>query len=394
MSKILIVGDPHIGKGASLGRQFVGSSLNSRFIDQIQLLDWVYDQSINNSVKHIILTGDIFDDPKPPYNLVVLFLDWLKKCSDYDISVHLIAGNHDILRSGQFITSPLDIISSSDIPNIFVYKRINTLHLEDVGITFLPFRDRRSFNTDSNKEALLFLKNQLPYEAVSIDNNCIKILVGHLALEGAIPVGTELDELSNELFCPLNMFKGYDYVWMGHIHKFQIMSETPHIAHLGSLDISDFGEADHNKYLVLIDTSQDVKFSYIKVPTRSLKHITINLSDTNSNVNEIIIDELKKCEDLNNSIVKVSIVLSNNSSHRVDRSLVENTLHQMGVFHITRISEEKQFVSLKKNFNQDIDNTINEVSAIKTYSSLVDENMREEFINLALSVIQEYKENN
>jgi DNA repair protein SbcD/Mre11 len=390
---ILVLGDVHLGKGLNIGKQSVGSALNSRIVDQSNLLDWVYDQAVENNVQHIVLTGDVFEEPKPHYSLVVLFLDWLKKCSDYNITVHIIVGNHDILRSGQFTTSPLDIIASTDIENIFVYKRITTLHLEDVGITFMPFRDRRSFNTDENSTAITMLKSQLPYEVTSIDDTALKVLIGHLALEGAIPVGYELDELSNELFCPLDMFKRYDIVLMGHVHKFQIMSEVPCIGHIGSMDISDFGEMDHKKYIALIDPKAESKVKYLELPTRPLKNIVIQLPEIDANATAYIEEEVAKLGTLNNHIVKISIILPGNASYAIDRNIIEKAMYKAGAFHVSKISEERTFTSLKKQINETIDNTVNELSAIKTYASLVEETLREEFVSLASLIVQEYKEN-
>jgi len=391
---ILILGDVHLGRSQNLGKQSVGSAINSRITDQVNLLDWVYEQAVEYNVQHIVLTGDVFEEPKPHYSLVVLFLEWLQKCSDYNISVHIIVGNHDILRSGQFTTSPLDIVSSTDIENIFVYKKITTLNLDNVGITFMPFRDRRSFNTDENSAALNILKSQLPYEMKSIGKDCLKVLIGHLALEGAIPVGYELDELSNELFCPLDMFTGYDYVLMGHVHKFQVMSEEPYIGHIGSMDISDFGEMDHKKYIALIDPkSTNEKLKYIQLPTRQLQNIVLQLPEMEANATTFIEEELAKLGKMNNSIVKVSIILPSNASYAIDRGIIEKALYKAGAFHVSKISEERTFTSLKKQINETIDNTVTELSAIKTYASLVEENLREEFVNLASLIVQEYKEN-
>ena len=390
---LLILGDVHLGRSQNLGKQSIGSALNSRIVDQVNLLDWVYDQAVEHNIRHIILTGDVFEEPKPHYNLVVLFLDWLKKCTDYNITIHIIVGNHDILRSGQFTTSPLDIITSADIENIFVYKRITTLNLDGVGITFMPFRDRRSFNTNENSTAITLLQNQLPYEIASIDNNSLKVLVGHLALEGAIPVGYELDELSNELFLSLDSFKGYDYVLMGHVHKFQIMSQNPYIGHIGSMDISDFGEMDHKKYIAIIDPKADEILKYIQLPTRPLKNIVLQLPEIDVNATAFIEEELAKMGSMNNCIVKMSIILPGNASYAIDRNIIENAIYKAGAFHVSKISEERTFVSLKKQINETIDNTVNEISAIKTYASLVEEHLREEFVNLASLIVQEYKEN-
>ena len=60
--------------------------------------------------------------------------------------------------------------------------------------------------------------------------------------------GEEVDEISNELMCPVEMFKDYDYAFHGHIHTPQVMNRNPHIAHIGSLDISNFGETNRSKF--------------------------------------------------------------------------------------------------------------------------------------------------
>ena len=391
-SSCILLGDIHLGRSQSLGKTAIGSALNSRIIDQLNLLNWVHDQAVSRSIKHIILTGDIFDEPRPSYQLVELFIDWLKKCGDNDIDVHIIVGNHDILRSGQFITSPLDIINSVDFENVLVYKKISTLHLDGMSITMVPFRDRRSFNTQSNAEAINVIKNQITYQLPSIDKFASKVLIGHLALEGSIPVGNELDDLANELFCHLDMFKGYDYVFMGHIHKFQIMREVPnYIAHIGSMDISDFGETDQDKFIAIFDANKNLE--YVKIPTRKLININIDLPDETTNATEFVQNYINHIDALNNAIVKVNIKLPSNGSYTIDRSIIEKQLNNNGVFFTSKISEERSFVSIKKQINKTIDNAINEISAIKTYSSLIEENIREEFIKIACDTVNEFKEN-
>ena len=138
--------------------------------------------------------------------------------------------------------------------------------------TIAPFRDRKSFGSPSNSEAINILRETFTYELASIPITYKKIMIGHLAIEGSIPVGDEIDDMANELFCPLDMFNGYDYVWMGHVHKPQIMKKSnPYIAHIGSMDISNFGETDQKKYIVIINCDSGVKdFDIEYLPTRPL----------------------------------------------------------------------------------------------------------------------------
>ena len=248
MSVTLIIGDVHLGKGLSIGKPGIGNALNSRVQDQIKLLDWALDQAIDHHVGTIILTGDICEDPKPDYILIELFIYWLKKCEMNNIEVHIIAGNHDIKRTGIQYKSFLDLISAAELPSVTVYKHVNTIFKNGVGFTLFPFRDRSSLDGRTEAEALYKISSTLSYELASIPQEYDKVLIGHLALKGSIFVGDEFDNLANELMCPLNLFRGYDYVWMGHVHKPQVRRrKKQHIAHIGSLDISDFGETDHKK---------------------------------------------------------------------------------------------------------------------------------------------------
>src|SRR5260221_6799482 len=118
MSRTLIVGDIHLGSGTVNGRPGIGTTLNSRILDQKKLLDWIIDLVKDRDIETVILTGDIFEDVKPDYVLVKIFIEWLKILNLSDVSVHIIAGNHDIRRVGGLYSSVLDIVSVCDIENV------------------------------------------------------------------------------------------------------------------------------------------------------------------------------------------------------------------------------------------------------------------------------------
>src|SRR5579859_2445818 len=250
---VILLGDPHIGKSQNIGKNGIGVNFNSKITDQFNLLDFVLEKALEYHCQHIIVTGDIFDEPKPHPNLITSFIRWLKKCELNYVNVHLILGNHDIIRVGsQIFASSLDIISEMELDNVSVYKQIDTIFIENMAFTLLPFRDRKHFGSDINSDALNIIRESISYELASIPSNYKKIVIGHLAIVGSIPVGDEIDDLANELFCPLDMFAGYDYVWMGHVHKPQIMNHSPYIAHIGSMDISNFGETDQKKNIIIL----------------------------------------------------------------------------------------------------------------------------------------------
>jgi exonuclease SbcD len=385
---ILILGDPHLGASQSLGKTGIGASLNSRIVDQINLLDWTLDQAIDENVSDIIITGDVFEDPKPAPYLISLFISWVKKCQSNNIKVHIIIGNHDILRSGNFYTSPLDIISEAEIDNVHVYKNIDTLFINNSAFTLIPFRDRKSFNCQNNSDAIVLLKDIINYELSSIPLTYKKIVVGHLCLDGSIPIGDEIDDMANELICPLDMFTGYDYVWMGHVHKPQVMCDKPHISHIGSMDISNYGETEQEKNIIIYN---DGNFLTKKIPTRNLKKITIVIPKDTENTTAYVIDKLSEIKNFNKSIIKLEVSLSSTDLLSVDKKIIEKCLYDKGVFNISNFSENKKINFIKKE-GQNISKAMTEMSAIKLYSdTFIEEKNRKIFIELASDVYSEFK---
>jgi DNA repair exonuclease SbcCD nuclease subunit len=294
------------------------------------------------------------------------------------------------MRSGQFSMSALDIVSASDIENVSVHKDISTLHLNDVAFTLMPYRDRRSFNIDSNSEATNLLAGKIPYELAEIDRNIAKVVIGHLAIEGSLPVGDEIGDMSNEIFCTPEMFSGYDYVWMGHIHKPQVMTKSPYIAHIGSMDLSDFGETDHQKVIVVFNPDKPNPYKYIDIPSRPLNRISISVPKDITDTTSFVAENLKD-RNLGRSILKLDIVLEDQGAPSIDRDAIEKIIYEKGTFHIARMSEERKISMLKKSIEEKIDNTVNESTAISTYAQAnVDIEIRDRFITLANSIVNEF----
>lgn len=402
MNSVIICGDPHLGKSLSLGKVGIGLQLNSRINDQLNLLEWILDQAIEINAGNIIITGDVFEEPKPSPLIITLFIEWLKKCQANSIQVHIIMGNHDMLRSGYIYSSPLDIISEAEIENINVYKNIDTIIIGTMAFTFLPFRDRKSFGVTSNQEALSLLRESLVYELSSIPLSYKKVIVGHLAIEGSIPVGDEIDDIANELFCPIEMFNGYDYVWMGHVHKPQVMNKNnPYVAHIGSMDLSNFLETEHKKHLVIMQTNKLISddndfFSKKILPTRPLKKVSLTINESVKDTTSFVINYLQNLNfNWNKSIVKIEITLENENLLNVDRSIIEKYLYNNGIFHIVNIVESRKCTLIRKNINES-DNTlttkIDVKSAIKTYAdSYIEEKLRSQFLEISFNIYHQYK---
>lgn len=396
MSKTLIVGDIHIGKGISIGRPSIGSAYNSRIVDQIKLLNWIIDQVHENEVDRLILTGDIFEESRPDYSLLSIFIDFIKKLELESIDVHIISGNHDITRSGNNHNSVLDMISKFDFEHIYYYKNITTINTPGASFTFLPYRDRRSMNVESNFEALKEIEDRISYELLDIPYENSRVLIGHLALENSIYVGDEIDDYLNELICPLSMFVGYHYTWMGHVHRPQIMNSSPHIAHIGSLDLSDYGETDHTKILVLFDSESDDKFKQIPVPSRPLRRFKLNIPE-NVDSTEFAIKAIEKHNETlsyKNALVKLEFSITGDQKGIIKKS-IEEFVYGLGAYYISSVSESRNITVVSAEKRELVDNTVDPKSAVKLYAStqiFKDDDEKNQFINICNDIIEEQKE--
>jgi len=393
--KAIIVGDLHLGAGMAIGRVAIGGTLNSRVGDQIKLLDYVLDRAIELCAGHIILTGDIWHDTKPHPSLIAIFIGWLKKCQVNCVNVEIVLGNHDMLRSGSNFISSLDIIEEMDLSGVNIYKNINTIFIGRTAFTLLPFRDRKCFSVESNAEALEVVRNNLCYELSGIPLTYNKVLIGHMAIENSIPIGDEIDDVTNELFCSLDMLKGFDFSFLGHIHNHQIMQKSPYISHIGSIDISNFGETKQSKYIAIFDcNAYENQFVTEELPTRPLRKLSITIPKDTEDSTAYVLSEIDKSKDnYNQAIIKVEISLESPELKSVNKSQIEKYLTQQGAFNISSISESKKVKIIKKGINgKAIDTKMDVTEAIKTYAERhVEESMRADYIQESIEIYNEFK---
>ena len=399
--KCLILGDLHLGRSLSLGKPAELGKLNSRIQDQIDLLDWAYNKCVQDSeLNNIILTGDIYQDYRPHPAIISIFMQWLKKCEHAGVTVHVIMGNHDILRSGQWVTSAIDLIPALEMQQAQVYKKITRVDIGDFTFVFVPFIDKRMYEAADTEEGLSKLKTDLD-SICQESTDKIKIAIGHLALEGSLSIGDEIVDSLNELYVSPDMFSWFDYVWMGHIHHPQIIQQqNPYAAHVGSLDRSDFSKTEvmHDKVAILLDSNNSNKFSELIIPGRPLRPVQIDIP-AGKDSTEFVINELcvlsKKLE-FKNSIVRLDIHLNSPNLENVDREKIESYLiNNLEVFHICGFLEMRTISDIEIDPNDVFDNTMELTQTINRWADTREfdsDEERELFRTYAHEIRQEYEE--
>ena len=370
--RTLIIPDIHLGKSLNIGKDSSGIGMNSRVIDQKDLLYFAKQVAIDKNVSRIDVLGDIWEDTNPKPAVVYVFLDWLLSCTNSNIKVNIIHGNHDYVRSGANKISMLDCVDVSKINNCNIFNSITTVLEDNVATTYVPFTDRKQLEVATANEAINKLYDEIEKSASKFKAK-YRVIVGHLALENSIWIGDEIADDLNEIFCPLSMFDNFDFVFMGHIHKPQLLKEKPFIAHVGSLDRTAFTGPDSGDKSLLLFDSDTGTVDKITLPCRNLCDFSLVIPKDVEDETEFVINEIRKQKSkLKNSILRIKIEGSSADTNYVDRNKIYTSLNKLGVFHISSLNEIKynQQVLTK---NIDIDEEMDHLKAVDFFVGALEE---------------------
>jgi exonuclease SbcD len=341
--KLVVLGDLHLCGGYSLGKIDPYRQLNTRLIDHSNTFDHVVDFMVERGIEHLALTGDIYEHRRPEASQMALFSEKLARLTDLGIHTHIVAGNHDIVRAHKATT--MDKFRLLKLPFVHVYNDIGSFHCQEtngtgINLVFLPFRTRQMLQCWSNEEAITFIKNSLQYEIKALGNDDPVVLIGHLTLQGARQHGMPLEEHAVfDIILPPSTFEGIDAVLMGHIHQFQVLTEDPLIAHVGSMERTDFGESKQSKVFAFLDTeSGSLVHEFIPLQVKPLHDLVIDKSTEGpdnlmKNVEQWIRDYGSKNK-LTNSIVRVDVMVSEAAAHAIDTAeILRLLIRDMAVSH-------------------------------------------------------------
>lgn len=341
--KLIVLGDPHFGGGYALGRIDPYRQVNTRLLDHSKTFDYVIDFAMEHGVEHLVLTGDIYEHRRPEASQMAVFSEKLARLSELGIHTHMVAGNHDIVRAHKATT--MDKFRLLKLPLVHVYNDIGSFKCQDANgkganLVFLPFRTRQMLQCWSNEDAIAFLRDRLEHEVQDLGNDNPNILVGHLALQGAKQHGGALEEHAIfDIVLPTSMFGDFDAVLMGHIHPFQLISEDPLIAHVGSMERTDFGEAGQSKVFALLEVlGKKLAWEFLPLPVKPLHDLVI---DKSTEVPATLMDSVRQWirdygskHVLANSIARVDITVGEAAAHVVDTGeIMKFMIRDMGVSH-------------------------------------------------------------
>lgn len=313
--KIMHLSDLHIGKKVNE---------YSMLQDQIYILKEILRIIDNEKVETVIIAGDVYDRSLPPNEALELFDEFLYQLSSRNVNVFVISGNHDsperISYGGRMMTENKIFLSP-------VYDgNVKPITLNDdygeVNFYLLPFvrpADIRRYFPDEN------IENYTDAVKVAIDNmnvdfNERNILVTHQFVTGAelsesedIIVGGT-DNVSGEVF------DGFDYVALGHIHREQTVGKD-NIRYCGTPLKYSFSEAKNIKSVTILDFNDKGNIEYSKIPLtpfRDMREIrgtyyelTLKSSYESTNTEDYLHITLTDEEDIPDAIGKLRSIYPN-----------------------------------------------------------------------------------
>jgi DNA repair exonuclease SbcCD nuclease subunit len=327
MSRILFVGDLQIGAGAHFG-----TPERSRLADQAEAWSWIVDQAYDKwDCDRIVLLGDVFHRRLPSPDELIAFHTPLTRAHEAGIEVLAIAGNHDI--SAETAASALEIFSDQLTfhRTPAVWGKIATLPWTP------PHRLAAAHGRDRINErvAVHLVECARDLHVGSLYGRAPMLLALHWSISGGVTSsGVETISLAEPIL-PLDDLLGLGYRWIvaGHIHKPQIpagagdnASTTVIVA--GSPIIADFGEADHEHYVWIIDTDADT-YEWKVVPQRRFLTVT--------DLNEWTRDDL---DDLEDAVVRVRYTAAPEEAAALDHAEVERALYDAGAHKVYEIVNE------------------------------------------------------
>lgn len=269
--KFLHISDLHIGKRVN---EF------SMIEDQKYILDRVLEVADMECVDGILIAGDIYDKPVPSAEAVQVFDSFLTRLAEQRITIFAVSGNHDsaeriafgaqLMKERAVYLSPVYHGETTKVTMTDAYGEICVYLLpfiKPAAVRHLLEREEKQGEAmpESYHDAV-----KLAVERMHIDCEKRNLLVAHQFVTGAgrceseeIAVGG-LDNVDAEIF------EGFDYVALGHIHSPQsVKKET--VRYCGTPLKYSFSEAEQEKSVTIIDCKEKGTVEVTVVPLIPLR---------------------------------------------------------------------------------------------------------------------------
>jgi len=299
--KLMHLSDLHLGKRVN---EF------SMLEDQTYILNKIIHIIDEEQPSGIILAGDIYDKPIPPAEAVELFDDFLYKLSQRELNVFIISGNHD---SAERISFGSRLFDKAGIHLSPVYNgNISPIELSDdfgkINIYMLPFikpaHVRRYFPDEEINSYTAAVSTVI--DNMHIDTDTRNILVTHQFVTGSSRTESEDISVGGSDNVDASVFKDFDYVALGHIHRSQSCG-SEYIRYCGTPLKYSFSEANDTKSITVIDIKEKGNIKLDFIPLTPLR----DMVEIKGKYNEIMLKDFYEGSTLRNDYLHITLTDEN-----------------------------------------------------------------------------------
>jgi exonuclease SbcD len=272
----------------------------------------------------ILLAGDIYDRYLPSEEAISLLDDFLTAIASCKAKIMLISGNHD---SAERLSFGARLMEAGGVHIVGGYDgKTEPIVMEDkfgkVCFYLLPFikpvEARRFF-----PEAVITSYTEAVDTAIKemqIDTSIRNIIVTHQFVTGAERSESEDISSGGSDNIDANVFNGFDYVALGHLHRPQNVG-SKHIRYCGTPLKYSFSEVNDKKSMTVIDLEEKGNMNIREiplVPLRDMREIKGTYNDlmnkknyANTNKDDYLHIILTDDEEEYNAFAKLSSVYTN-----------------------------------------------------------------------------------
>lgn len=400
--KVMHFADVHFGI-ETYGRIDPETGLNSRLLDFKRSMDSAIDSALAAGVHLAVFSGDAYKMRDPNQTHQREFAGCIRRLSEAGVPVVMLTGNHD-LPNARGRASAVEIYRTLGVENVYVISRPEVLRIETtagpVQVAGLPYLLRsmvlsrdESRNKGIQETTDLMVQKYcyyIEYLASELDPALPSVLLGHFWIKNAkvSSQGGYLNVSEPEVLVSTVANPAFDYVAMGHIHKFQDLNKraNPPVVYCGSMDRVDFSERSEDKGFVLVDLVKDATtYDFVSVPAR--KFVDIDVDADCDEPTEKIIAAIRE-RDTRDAVVKVVYHISEEKLPLVREQEVREALSD--AFMIVSVNRDVARNSRMVR-NRLLNESISPVQAVEMYFETKEEyaKRKDELLTYARPLIDE-----
>ncbi|MBD2111133.1 MULTISPECIES: exonuclease subunit SbcD [Cyanophyceae] len=379
MITLLHLSDIHMGSGFAHGRLNPETGLNTRLEDFIAALTRCIDRALAEPVDLVLFGGDAFPDATPPPLVQQALARQFCRLSAAGIPTVLLVGNHDQHAQGLGGAS-LSIYRTLGVPDVVVGDRLETHRIDTrngpVQVVTLPWLTKSTLLTRPETEGFSMaqvnellldrLRVALEGEIRRLDPDIPAVLLAHAMVDTATYGAERFLATGRGFNIPMAMLARpcFDYVALGHVHRYQVLCEQPLMIYPGSIERVDFSEeAEEKGYLLVQVSKENTQAKFCPLPVRPFKTIQVNLTEAEHP--QARLERAIAKADITNAVVRCLYTLRTDQVDQVDQSALETILANAHTY--TLQPELKAQTNRSRLPELGTDSALDPLSALGTY---------------------------